>query len=405
MHLSRIYRDQLVPLFEKMSLSRGNLVVTRQTLEAERKHQLFLKQRYEHSALHYARACEEDALRPRSLATAYALKRLQIQSRKDLEDLQLVEAYATVLEGRLCEFETSVEHYAADFMEAARTMCAAMQKDATEATLLAIPASEPKLDPLLEAYYDSAGDVKILGERLVMLDDGYSEDLALRELLREHDEEPSVADSAFEQDYLAERLKLGRDLDLAIEQADKLRAECLLAGLDIEQAFASSRSCISVREDDGHSGVFMINSNRRCTDNGLSEPIPRLEASVSASRSFAFDLHEPLSKEARDDRVSQWLAQLGANMMIEDNPDVSGTAYAKDVVLDDLSVDLRDWYKAEDTKTEVLPPQRLWITQTTCRRRRRSDTALPYMKPDKSFAASLLMPLASTTPYGSISVL
>lgn len=95
-------------------------------------------------------------------------------------------------------------------------------------------ADSPRLDPLLEAYYDKAGDVKIWGETLVDLDLEHQADLVSRDLQLDQLYDQTISDAEIETIYADRRREIESKLDLAISEADDLKAKCLAAGLHIE---------------------------------------------------------------------------------------------------------------------------------------------------------------------------
>ncbi|KAK6434441.1 hypothetical protein LTR95_009380, partial [Oleoguttula sp. CCFEE 5521] len=93
--------------------------------------------------------------------------------------------------------------------------------------------SSARLHPLLVRYYDAAGDVKVMGERLADVDYEHVDAATARSLRRDQDLELEQSDVAFQDEYHRRRGSIEHRLDAAIERADLLKAQCLFEGLDL----------------------------------------------------------------------------------------------------------------------------------------------------------------------------
>lgn len=96
-----------------------------------------------------------------------------------------------------------------------------------------VPPATPRLDPRLERYFDKAGDVKVMCERLLDLDQWRQETVATRELLSDRGEVMPLSNEDFEQDYLRKRAVIEEEVNLVIAEADQLREVCEQAGLNV----------------------------------------------------------------------------------------------------------------------------------------------------------------------------
>ncbi|OQN98507.1 hypothetical protein B0A48_15768 [Cryoendolithus antarcticus] len=108
--------------------------------------------------------------------------------------------------------------------------------DVPDHALLSDPQS-PKsrtLPPLLELYYEAAGEVKLQGDALVNLDYWYAEEVTTRDFQQDQGLEVSVPDDVFHDEYLHKRALIAVSLDRHIDEAERLRTQCIAAGLDLD---------------------------------------------------------------------------------------------------------------------------------------------------------------------------
>ncbi|OQN96406.1 hypothetical protein B0A48_17658 [Cryoendolithus antarcticus] len=117
------------------------------------------------------------------------------------------------------------------------------------------------LPPLLELYYDEAGEVKLQGESLVNLDYWYTEEVSVRMLQEDQGLEVPVPDDVFHAEYLHKRALIEVALDRHIDEAERLRTQCIAAGLDLNAGMRVyedsegdlSEVLVEYHEDDVHS--------------------------------------------------------------------------------------------------------------------------------------------------------
>ncbi|CAK1364527.1 unnamed protein product [Cercospora beticola] len=83
----------------------------------------------------------------------------------------------------------------------------------------------PILDPLLQTYYDKAGDVRLLGEELADLDVEHQQALSIRALERDQGKTPSETESCYERSYQASRAALEKQFGDALAAADAIRRQ------------------------------------------------------------------------------------------------------------------------------------------------------------------------------------
>ncbi|EME84779.1 uncharacterized protein MYCFIDRAFT_82869 [Pseudocercospora fijiensis CIRAD86] len=96
------------------------------------------------------------------------------------------------------------------------------------------------LNPLLETYYDKAGDAGLLRDMLVGLDYDYLEAKARRNiLLLDQDRALSCSDSHIDQEYRHQRAGIVDELEAATREAEEAKKSCLDAGLQPEPSQCS----------------------------------------------------------------------------------------------------------------------------------------------------------------------
>lgn len=88
-----------------------------------------------------------------------------------------------------------------------------------------------EVDPLLEKYYDRAGELRLLGERLAELDYAYQEAVAESQLLGDQGMTVELANADREKEYLQQRIQLEVALDATILESDELKRLCVAQGL------------------------------------------------------------------------------------------------------------------------------------------------------------------------------
>ncbi|OQN98509.1 hypothetical protein B0A48_15770 [Cryoendolithus antarcticus] len=151
---------------------------------------------------------------------------------------------ASGLQRQLAELEIRLNRVITRFMDAAShlselTLANESSNDDTTRAFEVPPSpgsntsSLTRLDPVLAEYYDRAGDVSIMAERLWDLQEQHYHELASRGLREDQAEVLSVADVDFEATYEREHRILKAELDIAAGEVDALRVRCEQAGLDL----------------------------------------------------------------------------------------------------------------------------------------------------------------------------
>jgi hypothetical protein len=101
-------------------------------------------------------------------------------------------------------------------------------------TIVPAVASPSEIEILLERYHYKQAAVNSLGERLADHNYEYWNEVARRELLRDHEETLSVGDDEFEETLEREKNVILQELGKAIEEADQLKADCTSAGANVQ---------------------------------------------------------------------------------------------------------------------------------------------------------------------------
>ncbi|KAK6442485.1 hypothetical protein LTR95_001279 [Oleoguttula sp. CCFEE 5521] len=186
-----------------------------------------------------------------------------------------------------------------------------MNAGATDDLLLS-PKSQT-LPLLLEEYYDEAGEVKLHGEALVNLDYWYADELAVRIMQQDQEQELTIPDDVFHDDYLRKRAVIELQIDHHISEANRLRDECLRAGIDITAGMrtvgdsdaALSGILVEPREGEGSQSISLSRSELEPLEVAPSEREPRSGGLTPAAKSRS-NLALPWS-------VSRWMDDVDAS--------------------------------------------------------------------------------------------
>lgn len=182
------------------------------------------------------------------------------------------------------------------------------------------------LHPILESYYDKAGDVGLIGEELADLDIEYEETRGSRLFIAERGDSLSMSNSKFEENYRHAREQIEQRLSVAVEEANELRQRCIDEGIDLierekqrsdgtDELLMDRRSEILDWDDiRSHHAPFDILSNWRMSgrDNIFrGSPVFR---NADEPLGSDVDSHGPGSPRAPDhgqnDHVLHWASQV-----------------------------------------------------------------------------------------------
>lgn len=219
---------------------------------------------YRESRRLYEREMDPITVRCSGMSLIEDIDSLRSRFDSDRERLEQQCAEAISLEKQLEARENDLEAIETDFLDAASKLVLITQQTSDSNVDQQLHVAEsarpdspgphtPRLDPLLERYYDKAGDVKIMCERLLDLDEWRQEAVATRELLADRGEPLPIADDDFEKEYLRRRTIIEEEVNIVIAEADKLREKCEKAGLDVN---AWQRAIPDVDDDAAESSVF-----------------------------------------------------------------------------------------------------------------------------------------------------
>jgi len=270
-------------------------------------------------ALHEALA-KGDGDERSSLARTHNLRK---QATEDLEvllarsqDTKAQEERRIALEGRFELLQQSFMLAVDDFMDAVtglaprRDPSGAWNSGANTSADASVEDERPptETDPLLERYFDRAGELQLLGERLADLDYAYQEAVAASEMLKDQGVLDELADADRQKGYLRQRSDLEATLDAAIAESDELKRLCVAKGLlPLQVSMAESTSILVAEEslqssheadsepprptrniEDAlvpldHAGAAIMSQTDRLTDS--SAPLRKLRPNFAQSRS------------------------------------------------------------------------------------------------------------------------
>lgn len=189
-----------------------------------------------------------DAMETGDLANRIGyLEELKQQADRDLDKMKLQTSLTKELEERLSNISLRLQDRESAFVlasqKSARLLSSSPQSirptDSQGASrcseYAASPAAAAKaMHPLLEDYYDKAGDVGLIGEELADLDIEHQEATAFRIFQLDHEEQPTVSSVQFEHDYRVARAEIEQRLRIAIQEAQSRKRLCIDRGLDID---------------------------------------------------------------------------------------------------------------------------------------------------------------------------
>lgn len=99
---------------------------------------------------------------------------------------------------------------------------------------VASPISDA-LPPLLSQYFDTAGDITLLQEKLMETEYEHLREKATREHREDQGKIFEVSDEAFKEEYMETCRSINEQLIIAIETAQRLKEQCLMDGMDPDE--------------------------------------------------------------------------------------------------------------------------------------------------------------------------
>jgi hypothetical protein len=230
-----------------MELSRAHESRVTAELEEGKQHWQQLRKAYRKSGKQYENAVDPFGVQPDAVSATQTIAELR---ERFINDRSLLESYAADvrrIQRKLQAAQTSRSRCELVFMQSARQWIRTPVNSAlTESTVpfdsaqtLPRPivptfTSPPEVDFLLERYHSRLAAVSSLGERLADHNYEYWNEVARRELLRDHEEALSVGDDDFEDTSEREKNDILQELGQAMEEADRLKADCISAGASVQ---------------------------------------------------------------------------------------------------------------------------------------------------------------------------
>ncbi|KAJ9625888.1 hypothetical protein H2203_004654 [Taxawa tesnikishii (nom. ined.)] len=261
----RSAQDDHVPLqclleqLRKVSQSREDLLLSRAEAKYEIEKYREARRHVEESQIAFMRAVDVAMVDSSPLYAHQHLKSLHQQLQDDQNALRAQSEANASLENALSNQEYRLaEKEAVLFTSLEKLLVripqshipgldfdvASLPQSRSEAPSTSVPS-------ILEEYYDKAGDVSVMKQRLDEADAEYEEEYARRQFRREHELPIEPSDEEFDRGHSSERTALVENLRLAEEAAEQSRQACIAAGHDPDHA-EIQYSYSETPEPDGH---------------------------------------------------------------------------------------------------------------------------------------------------------
>jgi len=245
---SGIYLDNQL---KEMELSRAHETLVTAELEESKQHWQQLRKAYRKSRIQY-----ENVIDPFGSDAVSATQTIAELRERFINDRSLLESYAADvrrIKRKLQAAQTSRSRCELNFMRSAQqwtrayVVHALIEPAVPPNNLQTLPrtslpsfASPPEVDFLLERYHSRLATVSSLGERLADHNYEYWNEVARRELLRDHEEALSVGDDDFEEMSEQEKNDILQELRQAMEESERLKADCISAGVNTQELEGST---------------------------------------------------------------------------------------------------------------------------------------------------------------------
>jgi hypothetical protein len=232
---------------EEMELSRTHESLVTAELEESKQHWQQLRKAYRKSRIQYENMVDPFGVQPDAMSTTQTIAELR---ERFINDRSLLESYAADvrrIQRKLQAAQSFRSRCELVFMQSARQWTRAPVSNAPTKpavplddtrtlprTIVSSFISPPEVDFLLERYHSKLAAVSSLGERLADHNYEYWNEVARRELLRDHEETLSVGDDDFEETSEREKNDVLQELSQAMEEADRLKADCISAGSKVQ---------------------------------------------------------------------------------------------------------------------------------------------------------------------------
>jgi hypothetical protein len=296
---------------EEMEQSRAHESSVSAELEESKKHWQQLRKAYKKSRIRYENAIDPFGIQSDEVSATHTIAELRDRS---INDRSLLESYAADvrrLQRKLQAAQSSRSSSELAFMQSARQWTRAPVSDAlAEAaapldgtrtlprTIVPSIPSPPEVNFLLERYHSKSAAVNSLGERLADHNYEYWNEVARRELLRDHEEALSVGDDEFEETSEQEKNDILQELSRTMEEADRLKADCISAGATVRDlepigsAFTYSHNLTNI----GYGDSLQAALDRVPTDAFKDVEIVRADVSENGSA------------QSEPGKASQWVS-------------------------------------------------------------------------------------------------
>lgn len=162
------------------------------------------------------------------------------QYRADYETTQDEESKVMQLAGQLSEMEYKLRNIEEGLTRTLKSLGHVLKRSGSEVSSHRLSPSHSThersgfgdIHPLLAEYFDRKGDVSIMIERLHELQFDHSEGLLSREILADRGDALDTTDQQFQNEFIARRDEILRELEAAEADTVALKAQCEAAGLD-----------------------------------------------------------------------------------------------------------------------------------------------------------------------------
>jgi hypothetical protein len=229
---------------KEMEQARAHETQANAKLDASKQHWQQLRKDYRKSRIKYENAIDPFGTLPGTVSINQNIAELRERFINDRSRLESHAADVRKIQRKLQAAQDSRSRAELYFMKSARQWTRAPivaessfpLNSAQERSQVVVPsvASPSDVEFMLERYYSKVAAVDSLGERLADHDYEYWNDVARRELLRDHEESLSVGDDEFEEASEREKTDILQELSKAMEEAAQLKADCVSAGAEVQ---------------------------------------------------------------------------------------------------------------------------------------------------------------------------
>jgi hypothetical protein len=229
---------------KEMEQARAHVTQANAQLDASKQHWQQLRKDYRKSRIKYENAIDPFGIHPGAVSINQNIAELRERFINDRSRLESHASDVRKIQRKLQAAQDSRSRAEFDFMKSARQWTRSPivaestfpPNSAQERSQVIVPsvASPSEVEFMLERYYSTVAAVDSLGERLADHDYEYWNEVARRELLRDHEESLSVGDDEFEETSEREKSDILQELSKAMEEANQLKADCVSAGADVQ---------------------------------------------------------------------------------------------------------------------------------------------------------------------------